>query len=256
MRSIIRSEGLKVLAAVLLLTGCITIEENYTFKKDGSGTMEYVVDMRELGELMASFGGGEGDSKKKGGKDDMGNFDMSAQVAALKALPGISKVKLDGKKKWVQRLSFSFKDVTSLNRALNELMKDSSNTRHEFFRWEGNTLVRTNNDHARMIGASMGGGGGAEVLDDPDAEETEVVEAAEGEDDGEEVEGEGFDTAMFLEGMKYKYSFKFAEAVGEVGRADGMVQEKPSARELRMNTDFGYISREPAALDLRITLQR
>jgi len=31
------------------LTGCITIEEQYSFKKNGSGTMTYVLDMREMG---------------------------------------------------------------------------------------------------------------------------------------------------------------------------------------------------------------
>ncbi|MBK9535574.1 MAG: hypothetical protein IPO10_10485 [Flavobacteriales bacterium] len=45
--------SLRPLLAVILLmffTGCLTIEENYVFKKDGSGTMEYVVDLSEMGE--------------------------------------------------------------------------------------------------------------------------------------------------------------------------------------------------------------
>jgi hypothetical protein len=230
------------LAGFVLFTGCLTIEENYTFKKDGSGTMEYVVDLSELGEMMASFEGmGEEDGKKaeKDGKDDgMGDMDMSAQMEALKALPGISKVKLNKKKEWVQRLSFSFKDVTALNRALNELMPDSTGVPHEFFRWDGNTLVRTNNRHAYEIGAGM----------------------AKGDTEGAGEEGseglEGLDMGTMLEAMKYKYSFKFAEAIASTGAAEGVVKESASAKEVALNTDFSVISRDVNALDLRIALDR
>ncbi len=41
-----------VASMLVLLVGCITIEENYTFKKDGSGSMEYVVDLSSFAELM------------------------------------------------------------------------------------------------------------------------------------------------------------------------------------------------------------
>ena len=61
---------LALLALLVAFTGCITIEENYTFKKDGSGTMEYVVDMSEIGDMLKAMEGLD----KSGNKDagDMG----------------------------------------------------------------------------------------------------------------------------------------------------------------------------------------
>lgn len=116
-------------------TGCITIEENYAFKKNGSGTMEYVIDLSELGDMMKTLNSaGDGEPKSDG---DISTMDMNDEVAALKGIPGIGKVKLNTKKAWVQRLSFSFKNVTALNAALNVLMPDSTGVAYPFFKWEG-----------------------------------------------------------------------------------------------------------------------
>jgi hypothetical protein len=225
---------LRILSAALLLTfltGCLTIEENYTFKRNGSGSMEYVVDMSEVGELLKTIGEmGEGG----GGASDMGSLDMNDEMNALRKLPGISRVKLDGKKKWVQRLSFRFANVEALNSALNILMTDSTGQPHTFFRWEEGTLVRTNNRHAYELGAGM---------------------ARDGAQTGEEGE-EGADMSAFLEAMKYRYSFKFANAVGETESAPGVVREKPGAREVKFETNWAVISQDRQALDLRIPLAR
>lgn len=232
--SFVRTRHALLLGGLLLLTGCLTIEEHYSFKKDGSGSMEYVVDLSEMGSLMEGFAEmGEGG---KDGKDGgMGAMEMGPQVEALKALPGISKVKLNDKKKWVQRISFSFKDVSALNSALNELMRDSSGTKHEFFRWEGNTLVRTNNRHAYELGSSM----------------------AKGEDDTEPVEGEeGLDMSAMLETMKYKYSFKFARPIASSSVADGVAKVEVGSKELQLDTDFAVIGRNPQAMDFRIDIDR
>lgn len=233
--SFVRVRHALLLAGLLLFTGCLTIEEHYTFKKDGSGTMEYVVDLSEMGTLMESFSEmGEGSKDDKGA--GMGAMEMGPQVDALKALPGISKVKLNTKKKWVQRISFSFKDVTALNSALNELMRDSSGTKHEFFRWEGNTLVRTNNRHAYELGSSMAKG------------ESDPAEAEAGE--------EGMDMSPMLESMKYKYSFKFARPIASSTVADGVAKVETGSKELQLDTDFAVIGRNPEAMDFRIDIDR
>jgi len=141
---------------LIAFTGCITIEENYTFKKNGSGTMEYVVDMSQIGEMLKAFED-MGDGKGKEDKDaGLNQLDMKEQVSALKNVPGIKKVKLNNKDKYVQRVSFAFADLNALNAALNVLMEDSTDTQHTFFQWEGNTLVRRSNGHARDIGLGMG----------------------------------------------------------------------------------------------------
>lgn len=227
MHASFRSRALALFTLLIVFTGCITIEEHYTFKKDGSGTMEYVVDMSEIGEMMKAFED-LGDKKGGDGVGDMSALDMKEEMEALKKIPGIKKVKVNDKKKFVQRLQFSFADVNALNAALNVLMQDSVGGPHTFFTWEGNTLVRTNNDHARQIGAGMG------KEDDP---------------------SDTTDMTQFLEAMKYTYSFTFASPIANTGAAPGMLQESTDARTVKLNTDFAAIAKDPAALDLRIEIK-
>lgn len=220
-----------MLLLLVLFSGCLTIEEQYTFRKNGSGSMTYVVDLSELGELLESFGDGANTDAAGNGP---GMMDMSEQVAKLSALPGIRKVKLNTKKKWVQRISFDFADVSALNRALNELMRDSSGVAHEFFRWEGSTLVRTNNRHAHELGAAF----------------------AKNEQEPQEDTGEGLDMSGMLESMNYKYSFKFASGVEVQGVAQGVELERVSKKEIKLATDFAVIARDPKAIDLSFSLSR
>lgn len=225
-----RIPHLLVVLGLVLFTGCLTIEEHYTFKKNGGGSMEYVVDLSEMGSLMESFG-----DMGEGGNKDLGVMEMSEQVESLKSIPGIRKVKLDTKKKWIQRVSFSFKDIASLNSALNVLMSDSTNTQHEFFRWEGSTLVRTNNRHAHELGANMA--------------KSDENEGAEGEDGAMKM-------GDMLESMKYRYSFKFKQAIATSTCASGVNKESVSRKEVRLDTDFAVIGRDPEALDLTIALEQ
>lgn len=213
------------LALIVLATGCLTIEENYTFKKDGSGTMEYVVDMSDM-KGMADMFGNQGDKKSGKKTDDDGPFTgTDAKVASLKKLEGVRKVKLKNEQDgFVQRISFAFKDVDALNRALNVLMPDSSGVQQAFFRWEGNTLVRTNNTYAKGLGKEMGG-------------DTDTT-----------------GTAEVLKSMHYKYSFKFAKDITGMELADGVTSETDGSKKLELATDWSVIMKDPKALDLRITL--
>ncbi len=209
---------------MVLLSGCLTIEENYTFRKDGSGTMEYVVDMSAVAELMKGLEG-LGDGKAKDAPSDA--MDLVQDGAALKAIPGIRKVKIKKEKDgYVQRLRFAFKDLVALNAALNVLMPDSSGRPTEFFRWEGNTLVRTNNRHAIELGSDLA---------EEDADSTGNALA-------------------ILESMQYKYSFTFARPVADAAVQEGMEKEAPNAKELRFGTNWSMITQRPEVLDLRITL--
>lgn len=215
---------LAMLTFPFLLTGCLTIEEHYSFKKNGSGSMTYVVDMSELGRIMAEL-------KDLGGEnsDDMGRMDLSEEVAALEQLPGIRKVKLDNKKAWVQRISFDFDNVGALNGALNLLLRDSTDVDTEFFRWEGNTLVRINNAHARQLGQGMAG------------------------DEGEEG---NVDLGALLGSMKYHYYFQFAQPVEQIATHDSLTPNHPKPKVFDVGTDFAVIAAEPGALDLRIAVKR
>jgi hypothetical protein len=213
-----------LLIVLLLLPGCLTIEENYTFKKDGSGSMEYVVDMSEIGELMKGLHGNE-----KGSKDDgLGRMDLGEVKERLGAIPGISKVSVKKEKDgFVQRLRFRFKDLSALNAAMNRIMPDSAGGEQEFFHWDGGTLVRRSNGHARGLGGDMGG----------DA-------------------GDTTDMTAMLQMMHYKFDFRFAEDLADTHVAEGVRTENVGARQVRFDTDWSVISKDPTALDLRIALKR
>ena len=208
--------------ALVLLTGCLTIEENYTFKKNGSGSMEFVIDMSEFAEMLKALD----DSKSKGDGDVSDTeMDMSDEVAALKGIKGISKVKVT-ERNWVQKLTFNFSDLAALNNALNVILPDSTETAKEFFRWEGNTLVRVNNRHAAELG-----GGFAE-------------------------EGDSMDLSGMLESMKYRYSFVFPDPIVSTDVAEGVNKENDGTKQVNVSTDFSVIMKDPEALDLRITLDK
>jgi hypothetical protein len=190
---------------------------------------------------MESFSemGEAGKDGKDGAMEGLGAMDMTEQITALKSIPGVSKVKLDKKKEWVQKVSFAFKDVSALNAALNVLMRDSSGVAHQFFRWEGSTLVRSNNRHAYELGANLAKG-----------DEEESGESAE---EGEE---EAIDMNGMLETMKYKFSFRFAEPIASTTAAEGVNKVEDGAKEVMLDTDFAVISKDEKALDLRIAFDR
>lgn len=220
---------LGLLSLVLLLSGCLTIEENYTFKKDGSGTMEYVIDMSALQDMMKSLDQMDKSKSKAQDPDESSPtaMGMEARATQLKAIEGIKKVKLkkeqDG---YIQRMSFAFNDLASLNKALNVLMPDSTGVQQTFFHWEGNTLVRTNNRHAEEMAGDAG----------TDQDTTDLSDV--------------------LQSMKYKYSFQFKQNIDSTELATGMAKESPNARTILLNTDWSVIMKDPNALDLRITLDR
>ncbi len=220
--------GLLVLTLFIGLTGCITIEEQYAFKKNGSGTMTYVLDMSEMGEMMKSFNDG-----KEKEDDGTGDMNITGHADALKTISGISKVKLDTKTKWVQKLSFTFADIGALNRALNTLMPDSARPDHEFFKWENGTLVRRTNNFVHNMSSAM------------------ASEAAT-EEDGEVGEESGFDMSSMLGMMKYKYSFKFQQPI--TTEASAAMAKEAGSKEVKLSTDWAAIAKDPKALDLRIAI--
>lgn len=214
--------SLVICALLLLVPGCLTIEENYTFKKNGSGTMEYVVDLSALADVLGSLD--KNDGKKRESPQGM---QLGQQAELLKDLEGVKAVKLKQEDRgFIQRISFAFADIAALNRALNVLMPDSTGVQQEFFHWEGNTLVRKNNKHLSGIGEGIGGG------------------------------GDSLNTQGILQSMKYTYSFKFRENVESTQLAAGMGKASPSKKKLELGTDFSVIAKDPSALDLRITLDR
>lgn len=110
------SRPLATLTAVFVMlfaTGCFDIVEEYHVNRDGSGHAIYTVDLSEMGELMASFGGGDdesADSLKEA-------FELTDEMEALRNIPGISNVKNESDPdSWVLSYSYDFESIEALNR--------------------------------------------------------------------------------------------------------------------------------------------
>jgi hypothetical protein len=138
-----RQKSLLILGTLVLAawSGCITVEENYTFKPNGSGTMEYRLDMSELSGLMGMAG------EEGGGTQDLMGDDASFKELGdkLEGIQGISKIKVnEDNENYIYSLTFKFKNLNSLNAALNKIITDDSGgENHTFFKMEDGKIIRT-----------------------------------------------------------------------------------------------------------------
>jgi hypothetical protein len=109
---------------LFFLSGCITIIEKYTIHANGSGTMEYQIDMSKMYETMASFS----DST---GAVEAPEIDQSMRdaIPGLEAIKGISNVEQTGDiTRYVAGIKFDFTDAKALNQAMAVLFKGKEST--------------------------------------------------------------------------------------------------------------------------------
>lgn len=210
-------------ALVATLTGCITIEEHYTFKKNGSGTMEYVVDLSAIGEMMEAFDdlGGDDPSEEGAGDDKL---ELVKDLDELSNIEGIKKVKVVDED-MISRISFAFDGIESLNKALNVIMPDSTGAEHTFFTMDGSVIKRHHN-HRSELGNDMG------------------------EDDGE------VKSAEMLESMKYRVFVKGSPAVQLSGAGSEVAVTRKSKKEVELEADFKILGDDPEALDIQLDLRK
>lgn len=218
-----------IAAAACLFSGCIVVEENYTFKKNGGGSMQYVIDMHELmeqmGALMDMSGGEAGEDPFAGAAKG-----FKEQSEKLKSLIGVSNVKFEEDKKGVYKIGFSFKNVKALNDALNKLMgSDDPTAYHIFFVNDGKTIKRIHSGQANLGDLSS-------ILGD---------------------EGDAESTKMMYQSMKYKLNFKFASDVQAVYTGieaeDGVVSD---GKSLNLSTTFSEVMEKgPATLSMTAVLK-
>jgi len=177
---------LGVSIALLFLTGCITIIERYKINADGSGTMEYLIDMSEMYEMMASFS----DSTEK---PETAEIDKSMREALpiLNTIDGITNVELTGDiSRYIAGVKFDFKDVKALNKALSIVLEGGSNPGSEvqYVAIKGKTFTRFS-------------------MTSKEFNKEEILS-------GQELDEET--TKMMLESMKYTISVSFEKPVKKV----------------------------------------
>ena len=110
------------------LQSCITIEENYKFNKNGSGSLEYVIDMSELGDLMDGMESEDANinDKQKNSMDSI--YNILVEMDNLKNVTNNSE-------EWISRIAFDFEDVYALNAALKVISNDGATWTKSGKRW-------------------------------------------------------------------------------------------------------------------------
>jgi hypothetical protein len=223
MRILFRIGALALLP--LLMASCLTIEESYLFKRNGSGSMTYTLDMSEMASLLKMS------QESEDAEDPTGDMGFEAEADRLSGISGISGVKANSDKdNYIFSVSFKFASLDALNAALTELIlndEEGSEPVHEFFRMENNAIVATH----RMKGNPLTG---SELMGDD--EESEQA-------------------AALMESMKYKKHFTFASSVQTVySGSDASISGKKD-RELHLESNFRQLMEDGEALNASIVLK-
>jgi len=106
-----------------ILSGCITVEETYTFMKNGSGTSTIKIDLSELKAIMNTMGG----EIEEAEPSQLAAIDFIRIKDSLLLIKGISNVQtqLDNSNFSIE-LYYEFTDKTSLNAAMNTIFKSKN----------------------------------------------------------------------------------------------------------------------------------
>ncbi|MEO1383161.1 MAG: hypothetical protein AAFV78_08025 [Bacteroidota bacterium] len=207
----------------LLLSSCLTIEERYTCNKDGSGVMEYIVDMSELKDMLPDPEEGESPV----GESDGPNEDS----LALESIQGIDQIQpLKDNENYRFGISFHFANLQALNEALNTILADELNEGeyHTFFTKEGGQITR----HA-----------GPKSQDMKSLFEEEL---------GDEEES-GVDMEALMQAIKYKQSFSFASPI-QVAYAKHEVEIQ--SNKLIVSADLKSIAGQTGKRNTTIVLKK
>ncbi|TAE46541.1 MAG: hypothetical protein EAZ89_19900 [Bacteroidetes bacterium] len=213
---------LLLLSLPLLATSCLTIEESYTFKNNGSGSMQYLVDLGDLGPMIAM-------NSEEGGEDAFKDFDFAQYQEQLEAIEGISKVSaVKDKEAYHFGINFSFRNIEALNKALNLILrKDNTGPEHVFFTREGNIITRK---HAPESGG--------------------LPEELSSEDE------EGESALAMLEQMKYRVKMNFAQPVEAVyAGVDAQIGGKKD-REVLVEGNFRQLAENSELLSSQVVLRK
>jgi hypothetical protein len=119
--------------------GCLDIAEELTMKNDGSGHYVSTIDAVKMSEQMAMVAAmdttGEMVPKMKYSMDS--SFLATAKDA--KKIEGITNYTLDTSKAWVYIISFDFKNVAALNKAVGA---GKASSQQDLYAWEKGKITR------------------------------------------------------------------------------------------------------------------
>ena len=206
-----------------LLPSCLTLSETYEFKKNGSGSMTYLIDMAELANILKIA--------EENNEDSTGNmaaqFSFKEVADTLSSFDGISHVNvIDDREKYHFGISFRFKSIDVLNQALNYvLITNPEGKEHVFFKMEGNTITRTNFMNKEALNSQL---------------------------DGSEISPQSI---SLMESMVYKMNFSFSKPVKVVYSSAEAEMGGKKNREVKLETTFKTLMDDVSALNTSIVLR-
>jgi hypothetical protein len=130
-----------IFSAICLLgfVGCLDITEELTVNKDGSGHYVSTMDAVKMSEQMAMLAAmdttGEMIPKMKYTMDSS----FIATSLATKDIKGITNIKLDTSKAYIYIISYDFKDIQTLNKALGV---GKTAEQQDTYAWEKGKITR------------------------------------------------------------------------------------------------------------------
>ncbi len=134
-----------------VFTACIEVSQEIQLKKNGSGSAIYTMNMSKMKDIMESLKSFGGDSKDT----DFGDTDkqFASYADNLKSMEGISKVKFTSKD-FVYKISFQFKNLSSLNKALTYLNNGKDGLEQpiiEYIKLDKNQIIVKNSSEISKI---------------------------------------------------------------------------------------------------------
>lgn len=228
-----RIAGLLLALIAIGFTSCITIEEIYTFRSDGSGNMKYVIDMSEAAGMLKAFKQEDEEEVETENELEEAAEELQATAETLKSMKGISNVaNTNDNENFIFTLSFDFASVEDLNKALNEVIKDSSATQpHEYFTMKGKNLIRNSKMADKLGNLSEESGTGG---DDEASKEM---------------------ANMMLEQMKYNLTFNFEKGVKSVKTKSTVGELSGDKKQYTMKANFKQLSENQDLLDASFKLK-
>ena len=123
-----------ILFSLFGCTACFDIQEDVFFNKDGSGNFSFIINLEQVKSMMAMFDDGKSNDKvsktkpmTKSSPNEVLNSDFEKTKLNLLKTEGISNVKIiEDTIHFKFGLSFNFKDIAVLNKAMNKLFEDDS----------------------------------------------------------------------------------------------------------------------------------
>lgn len=146
-----RSKLFILLFSLFVCTGCFDFQENLFLKKDGSGTFTFSIDMSKAKSMLALFG--EMPKSIESNDFEMNTMSTSKISAAFQVIEqnivpvtGISNLKtINDTLNLKFGVSFDFKNIAALNKAMNKVFEKDSNSVQEditYFEFRNKQLIR------------------------------------------------------------------------------------------------------------------